>query len=143
MDEKKNGENVISFFMHMIPPRTTAQTKRVVVGKNGKQRRYEGESLKDAHAKLRAHITPHKPDEPLTGPVRLVVKWMFLDKQHVHEHGAWKTTRPDTDNLQKMLKDVMTGCSFWKDDAQVVSEIAEKFWVREKPGIYVEVHALD
>ena len=38
---------------------------------------------------------------------------------------------------------MMTGCGFWKDDAQVVSEIAEKFWVREKPGIYGEVHSLD
>lgn len=138
-----NDKNVIQFFMHMIPPRTTAQQKRVAVSKSGKQLRYEGESLKSAHAKIRAYAAPHRPPEPIAGPVRLVVKWMFLDKQHAHEHGSWKITRPDTDNLQKMIKDVFTDLGFWMDDAQVVSEIAEKFWVREKPGIYVEVHSLD
>ena len=137
------SDKVIQFFMHMIPPRTRAQQKRVVVSKGGKQLRYEGDSLKDAHAKLKAYVSPHRPPTPLEGPVRLVCKWMFLDKSGKYPHGTWKTTRPDTDNLQKMLKDVMTGCGFWKDDAQVVSEIAEKFWVREKPGIYVEVHSLD
>ena len=31
-----------------------------------------------------------------------------------------EVTKPDTDNLQKLLKDCMTKCGFWKDDAQVV-----------------------
>ena len=47
------------------------------------------------------------------------------------------------DNLQKLLKDVMTECHFWMDDAQVASEIAEKFWVHTAPGIYVEVQTLE
>lgn len=133
----------LKFFMPMIPPRTTAQQKRVVVGKSGKQARYEDDGLRDAHAKLRAYLAANRPAKPIAGPVRLVVKWMFPDKSRAHPHGAYKTTRPDTDNLQKLLKDVMTECRFWLDDAQVCSEIAEKFWVREKPGIYVEVHALE
>lgn len=41
-----------------------------------------------------------------------------------------------TDNLQKLLKDVMTDLGFWKDDALVVSEHVEKFWAKV-PGIYV------
>ncbi len=45
-------------------------------------------------------------------------------------------SKPDTDNLQKLLKDCMTAVGFWKDDAQVASEICEKFWA-EVPGIYV------
>ena len=39
-------------------------------------------------------------------------------------------------NLNKLLKDCMTDVGFWKDDAQVASEICEKFWA-EVPGIYV------
>ena len=38
--------------------------------------------------------------------------------------------------MQKLLKDCMTAVGFWKDDAQVASEICEKFWA-EVPGIYV------
>lgn len=133
----------LKFFLPMIPPRTTAQQKRVVVTKQGKQLRYEDDALKGAHAKLRAYLAPQRPAAPLCGPVRLMVKWCFPDESRKHRHGEYKTTRPDTDNLQKMLKDVMTECHYWKDDAQVASEIVEKFWVRKHPGIYVEVLQLD
>ncbi len=52
------------------------------------------------------------------------------------------STKPDTDNLQKMLKDCMTKCYFWQDDALVASELFEKFWV-EIPGIFVRIEVLD
>ena len=32
--------------------------------------------------------------------------------------GEYRTTKPDTDNLQKLLKDCMTATGFWTDDAQ-------------------------
>lgn len=52
-----------------------------------------------------------------------------------------KTSKPDTDNLEKALKDCMTRLHFWKDDAQVASEISEKFWAAV-PGIYVRIEEL-
>ena len=36
----------------------------------------------------------------------------------------------------------MTAVGFWKDDAQVASEICEKFWA-EAPGIYIAVEDMD
>ena len=68
-----------------------------------------------------------------------MVKWCFPRGRH--PDGAYKTTRPDADNLQKLLKDCMTRLGYWRDDAQVASEIVEKFWA-EIPGIYVAVTAL-
>lgn len=133
----------LKFFLPMIPPRTTAQQKRVAVAKDGRQLRYENQALADAHAKLRAYLAPQRPAAPLDGPVRLLVKWCFPDANRKHRHGEYKITRPDTDNLQKLLKDVMTDCRYWHDDAQVASEIVEKFWVRQLPGIYVEVQTLE
>lgn len=53
-----------------------------------------------------------------------------------HRDGEYRITKPDTDNLQKLLKDCMTDVGFWEDDAQVASEICEKFWA-EVPGIYI------
>ena len=43
--------------------------------------------------------------------------------------------------LQKLLKDCMTACGFWKDDALVAAEMAEKFWA-EIPGIYVRIEEI-
>lgn len=39
------------------------------------------------------------------------------------------------------MKDCMTRLHFWKDDAQVASEISEKFWAAV-PGIYVRIEEL-
>ena len=52
-------------------------------------------------------------------------------------------TRPDTDNLQKLLKDCMTRTGFWRDDAQVCREDVTKRWSREKPGIRIRVVSLN
>ena len=71
--------------------------------------------------------------------MRLVVKWLF--PRGTHPNGSYRITKPDTDNLQKLLKDVMTQLHFWKDDAQVASEISEKFWA-EVPGIFIRVEEL-
>lgn len=39
------------------------------------------------------------------------------------------------------MKDCMTRLHFWKDDAQVASEISEKFWAAVS-GIYVRIEEL-
>ena len=45
-------------------------------------------------------------------------------------------------DLQKALKDVMTQLHYWVDDAQVASEICEKFWA-DVPGIYIHAQELE
>ncbi len=130
----------VLFFLPMIPPTVTHQEKKVHVV-NGKPVLYEPAELKAARIKLMAHLGKHAPALPLQGAVRLVVKWCFpITGSHID--GQWKTTKPDTDNLQKLLKDCMTLCGYWKDDAQVASEIIEKFWA-EKPGIFISAQELE
>jgi Holliday junction resolvase RusA-like endonuclease len=127
------------FFLPMIPPTVTHQEKKVHVV-NGKPEFYEPQELKAARAKLTAHIAKYALAHKYTGPVRLVVKWCF--PQGKHKDGEYKSTKPDTDNLQKLLKDVMTDLKFWKDDALVASEIIEKFWAAI-PGIYISITELE
>ena len=55
-----------------------------------------------------------------------------------HKDGEPMANKPDTDNLQKLLKDCMTKVGFWKDDALVCREIVEKFWA-DIPGIYIRI----
>lgn len=131
------------FFMPMIPPTVTHQEKQVTV-KNGKPVFYEPPELKDARAKLMSHLANHSdPFFPYKQGVRLTVKWLFHDHTGKHRDGEYRITKPDTDNLIKLLKDCMTALGFWEDDAQVASEHNEKFWVVESPsGIYVKIEEL-
>lgn len=128
----------MEFFMAMIPPTVTHQEKRVTVV-HGKPRFYEPPELLAARAKLTDSLAGFRPSQPYEDGVRLLVKWLFPRGRH--PDGAYRTTKPDTDNLQKLLKDCMTAAGFWKDDALVASEIVEKFWA-QTPGIYVRIEEL-
>lgn len=129
----------IEFFMPMIPPQTTHQMKKVHVV-NGKPVYYEPAELKAARSKLMGHLGQHVPDKKYISSIRLITKWCFPITSN-HSDGEYKYTKPDTDNLQKLLKDCMTDCGYWKDDALVVSEITEKFWAK-MPGIYIKIEAI-
>lgn len=126
------------FFMAMVPPTTTHQKKKVTVVR-GKPVFYEPAELKTAREKLTANLSRHIPEEPYQCGVQLVTKWCFPRGRH--KDGEYRITKPDTDNLQKLLKDCMTDCRYWADDALVASEVVEKFWA-EVPGIYVMIRKL-
>ena len=128
----------MEFFMPMEPPTCTHQEKQVAV-RNGKPVFYDPPQVRTARSKLIAHLCKHAPQCPLQKGIRLLVKWCFPREKHLD--GEYRITKPDTDNLQKLLKDCMTACGFWKDDALVASEIVEKFWA-EVPGIYVRIEEL-
>lgn len=126
----------IQFFLSMQPPTCTHQEKKVGIRK-GKPFMYEPDNVKDARAKLKAHLARHVPERKMQGAVQLVTKWCFPIKGK-HQDGEYRTSKPDTDNLIKLLKDVMTDLNFWTDDAQVASEVTEKFWAAT-PGIYLTI----
>ena len=119
-------------------PTVTAQERRVRIVK-GKPVFYDSPRIKSAKALLIAHLKQHRPPKPYDSGVRLRVSWLFPKGRH--KDGEYRTTKPDTDNLQKMLKDCMTKCGYWKDDALVASEMCEKFWA-EVPGIYIRIEEL-
>lgn len=126
------------FFVAMIPPTTTHQEKGVAVRK-GRPVVYEPQDLKNARAKLTDHLGRFVPEQPYTAGVRLYTKWCF--PRGKHRDGEYRITKPDTDNLQKLLKDVMTRLGFWADDALVASEIVEKFWTTI-PGLFIRTEEL-
>lgn len=127
------------FFMHMIPPTTTAQMHKVKMV-NGNPIFFDPPNVKKAKLKLIAYLAKHTPSTPYTSAVRLTVWWCFPIKGE-HKNGEYKVSRPDTDNLNKMLKDCMTKCNYWKDDALVAIEVIEKYWASH-PGIYIKIEEL-
>lgn len=130
----------LQFFMPMIPPSTTFQDKELAV-RNGNPLIFDSVELIAVKAKLRGHLAKSVPPEPFRGPLRVLTKWCYPATEK-HPAGTWKTTKPDTDNLQKALLDSMTKLGFWKDDAQVCSQIVEKFW-SDVPGVFVYITQLE
>lgn len=138
----------------------------------GKPYFYKPAKLQQAERDIRNALIFHMLPTPIRNkPIRLVTKWLFPIrpspdtgsgagyagavqalhpanqarpdlKRTGHTNGEYKLTRPDTDNLQKLLKDCMTDMGFWTDDSLVCSEIVEKFWA-DTPGIYVKIEVLD
>lgn len=129
---------VTEFFMPMVPPTVTAQEHKVTVV-NGKPVFYDPPEVKAAKEKLIGHLYKHRIMAAYRSGVRLTAWWCFPRGRH--KDGEYRTTKPDTDNLQKLLKDCMTLVGFWTDDALVASEVIEKFWA-EVPGIYIKIEEL-
>lgn len=134
------------FFIPMKPPTTTHNAKQIhAYMKGGKPCAvlHDSPELKAVRSKLHSYLASYAPEKPIAAghPVRLMVKWCFpADGRHAV--GAWRTSNPDTDNLEKALKDEMTRLHFWHDDAQVCSEIVEKFW-SDLCGVFIRVEELE
>ena len=133
------GGKTMKFVLTIVPPTATAQMKKVRVVR-GRPMFYEPSGVKAAKALLTSALRLHRPEEPMSGALELTAVWKFPNGRH--KDGAYRVTRPDTDNLQKMLKDCMTQTGFWNDDAQVVRETAEKRWAKT-PCIEIEIRELE
>lgn len=119
-------------------PEGTAQQKGVYV-RGGKVRFYEKEKIKVTRNRLLAELLPHRPGKVSEKPIRLIVFFAF-DVKDKQKWGKYKTTRPDTDNCLKLLKDLMTGL-WYKDDSQVVDERVVKVY-SEQASIMIKIEEL-
>ena len=130
------------FFMAMerVPTATKQEHQVSVHYDNAKGRHvpkfHPSHAWSEAESTLRAHLEPHRPNEPMRGAVVLDVTWCFPKGDHVD--GEPYLEKPDTDNLQKGLKDIMTDLGWWKDDCRVFSEHATKVYSRV-PGIRIDI----
>jgi Holliday junction resolvase RusA-like endonuclease len=136
----------MKFKLKMTPPTATAQQKgERVVG--GYIHHYKKKNVAQAEAILRDALLPYVPEEPITDkPISMCTVWMFPYPKSAKKHEpGWyrrKITRPDTDNLNKLLKDIMTDMGFWKDDALICTELIMKVY-SDEPGILIDYYEPD
>ena len=78
--------------------------------------------------------------QPLTGPLRCVVKWCFPASPK-HPHGTPMTEKPDMSNMLKTFEDCLTRCGIIEDDRFICSESLSKGYA-ETMGIYFSVEEL-
>ena len=126
------------FFVAMVPPTATKQEAKVRVV-NGKPRWFPSEQWARAESELAAHLERFRPSEPFGrdgAGVMLSVEWCFPLQGHAD--GAPYLKKPDTDNLDKGLKDVMTRLGWWEDDCRVFVENIVKIHSRV-PGIRIDI----
>ena len=135
----------MTIYLDIDPPRVTAQQKGERVGADGRIHHYTKRRVQEARDLMAVGLMGQAPEEPLEGPVYLSATWVFSRACKPKARPEWKTTRPDTDNMIKLLKDVMTDCGYWRDDAQVCNEVCRKLWasVARPRGIYIEVGRLE
>lgn len=84
---------------------------------------------------------------PMEGPVRMAVEFVFKrPKSHSNKSGIkttapmWHTSRPDIDNLIKLVMDVCTEMEVYADDTQVVRlETVKRYANDEKPGASIRI----
>ncbi len=112
---------MICFFHECNPPKSTAQQRQFF----GKGKTALTPAAKKASATWQAIVEQHKPIQPLSGPleVKLAVSWF---KKGLSE-GEPRITKPDVDNLAKLILDAMTKAGYWLDDKQVYNLNIAKF----------------
>lgn len=127
-------EGMTKIMLDMDPPTATSQENKTAVV-NGRLMHYKSKGAKETFRVLAEALRPYAPEKPMDGPIQLICSWKFRATK-THRSGQWKISRPDTDNLQKALKDVMTRLGFWVDDSRVCSECIMKTW-SDEPGITI------
>lgn len=123
----------ISFFVSGVPkgqPRPRAFARNMGGGKFV-ARVFDSGTAEAWKSAVAAEAAQHKPAAPISGPVRLRIRF-FMPRARSHFVGG-KPERglktgapthhvgtPDADNLAKAVMDALTQCGWhWRDDAQV------------------------
>jgi Holliday junction resolvase RusA-like endonuclease len=135
----------ISFHLPISPPKATSQTKRLVMS-FGKPRFFPTKAHQTAERELLALCAPYAPARPLRGPLRLAVTFVFPwrtaePKKRRALGKAYCDTRPDLDNMVKLVADVLTKKGFYEDDGQISVLHIAKFW-GDQIGISVDITPL-
>lgn len=132
----------IHFHLPIVPPRTTSQTKRLVI-MGGKPRFFPKKEHLAAENDLLTLCSPYAPGTPLSGPISLRVEFVFpwRTNETIRRRQMGRipcNTRPDCDNLVKLVSDVLGKLRFYGDDGQIADLRVTKSW-GDRVGITVAI----
>ena len=140
---------MLEFFIPCNPSKATAQGSSMIMKRknpDGTYTRFVGRAknskAEQTKKELILLLQSHRPAKPFEGPVSLMVVWAYpwRKSEPKKNRDRWVAcdTRPDCDNLSKLLCDVLTRLNFWKDDSQVAHLNFWKIW-SNKPGIKIKI----
>jgi Holliday junction resolvase RusA-like endonuclease len=114
----------MEFIIQCIPPKHTAQaSNKILKNQNGKMfiGKMHDSKAKQTQTELMWLLSPYQPQKPFVEPLKLEIKWVYpfrkSEAKKNRVEGLPCITRPDCDNLCKLLLDIMTRLCFWVDDS--------------------------
>lgn len=115
-------------------PKGTAQMKRY----NGQTRTYfKSARLQATEDFYIQEIGMYAPTHPIQGAISLSVDFDYYTPTK-KKRGTWKTSRPDVDNVVKLLIDCMTKLGFWEDDSQIARlRVSKRYSETDKAQITI------
>ena len=121
-------------------PTATSQQKGEMV-RNGRVVHFKKKNVREAEEILEYRLRNWKKLnelETISGPVRMKINWEFptKDKKKIYTP---KVTRPDLDNMAKLLIDCIVRTGILQDDSIIFELMLEKSWTREGDGV-IEVY---
>ncbi len=118
---------------YLVQPKN-ADRSRVVANSKGElfSHHYQPKKVADNAKALAALCAEYRPESPILGPIRLWLEFRYPwrksePKKNRHRIRA-KDTKPDLDNLEKQLVDVLERSGFFTNDSQVAEKRSVKTW---------------
>lgn len=147
VEPAESAKRRVSAFLPMKPPSVThnALVAYIVGGGKGMHAAIrKSDELKTAEdlicVWLKSVTKVSENFQPLTGPLRLNVRWCF-GTSVLHPDGSPMTEKPDMSNMLKTFEDCLTRCGIIEDDRFIVDEHIAKGYA-DIMGIYFSVEEL-
>ncbi len=124
----------IEFTIPYIVAPKNADRSRVVQGGNGKAwaHHYQPKKVTDNAKTLAALCAEYRPESPMLGPIRLTLAfwypWRKTEPLKNRKAPVAKDTKPDLDNLEKQITDVLERSGFFANDSQIAEKRSCKGW---------------
>lgn len=119
-------------------PKTTAQQKKF---STKTKTFYKTSKIKQSEYLLVRALSGKQPRKTYNTPIELSVTWLFPHTKKSKD-GERKGTRPDLDNLQKLLQDIMCKLGYYKDDSLITDLTIKKRWHRHS-GLIIEIKEVE
>ena len=132
--------SAVEFFAPMRVPSTTHNDLIAVPMHGGGARIVKSAALREAEAAWESRLARFAPEMPLSGPLAADVR-LCWEADAKHPAGSPKDTKPDLDNIEKTLWDVMERLGFFENDAQVALKRVAKLY-GDVPGVYVRLEEM-
>lgn len=129
----------MKFYVRMDEvPKTTAQQKKF---STKTKTFYKTSKIKQSEYLLARALSGRQPRKTYDTPIKLSVTWLFPHTKKSKD-GERKGTRPDLDNLQKLLQDIMCKLGYYKDDSLITDLTLKKRWHRHS-GLIIEINEVE